>query len=297
MDIKKILVVGGSGQLGKALLKVLQNSFDVFGTYHQNFSEGLIHLDITDKEEVERIIASIKPNLIINAVAMMPADKCETFPEMAEKIHVKGNENLIGACSRLGSKLIFISSYYVFDGEKGYYAESDLPHPLNIYGLTKLRGEQSTLQQRNNLVIRVSKIYSLGYDDRNFLARTIHDFKQGAKITVTNDQFNNPISADDLSLAIKKLIEIDAAGIYHVGGPDYLSNYEFALIIAKYFRFDKKLVVPQSSEQFKSVAKRPKNCALSIEKLINKTGYKPNSIEKNISQLKDDQTGIYTATG
>lgn len=291
MGKKKILIVGGSGQLGNALLETLRQSFDVFGTYVKEGSERLIHLDITNRVEVTKVLSDIKPDIVINTSAMTHVDRCEDSPELAEEINVKGNENLVKFCNKLGSKLIFISTYYVFDGSKKYYSEEDMPSPLNIYAKTKLKAEQITLRNKNNLVVRPSKIYSYGYDNRNFLARIISSLKHDEETYVTNDQFNNPISSEDLAAAIKRLIECNANGIYHAGGPDYVSNYDFALSTAKVFQFNTDLLKPQTSNQFKAKAKRPKECVLVTDKLIKKTGFKPKSIETNLNLWKENESG------
>ena len=206
MKQPKILLVGASGQLGTALLEELRLFSTVAGTYHHVEKQGLIHLDIQNQDQINRVISEVRPTIIINTAAMTPVDKCEELPELAKSINVQGHFSLAAAAQKIGAKLVFISTYYVFDGTKGYYTEADFPHPLNTYAKTKLAGEQITMQAPGSLLVRTSKIYSLGYDQRNFLARLITQFKGKEQIKITNDQYTNPISTEDAATAIARLI-------------------------------------------------------------------------------------------
>lgn len=290
MNQLKILIVGASGQLGMALLKELHSSSAVVGTYHaggnknhfSNLHTGLIQLGIQNQDQVNTVILEVKPDIIINTAAMTNVDQCEHFPDLAQDINAKGQLYLAEAARKIRAKLVFISTYYVFDGTKGYYTEDDLPGPLNTYAKTKVVGEQITLKSAGSLLVRTSKIYSLGYDQRNFLARLVAQFRGREKIFITNDQYTNPISTGDAAAAIARLIAKESSGIYHLGGPDYLSNYEFALTVAKKCGFDARLLQPLSTEQSGAAALRPKRCALDIHKLIKQTGFEPRSIDANL---------------
>ena len=284
----KVLVIGANGQLGSVLLNSLKKNFEVIGTYIVDEPEDMIKLDITNNNEVNRVMDKIKPNIVINTAALTHVDRCEDETELAYSINVQGNTNLFNKCKEINCKLIFVSSYYVFDGEKGWYSETDKIKPLNVYAKTKIESEKITLQESNNLVIRTSKIYSWGIDNRNFIARMINTLKQGNNFETTNDQFNNPISANDLAFSIKRLIQENATGIYNTGGPDYVNNFDFAKITAEVFNLNKKLIIGKSTQEFNAKALRPKKCALKIDKLINKINFSPKSIKENLKEWKNN---------
>ena len=284
----KVLVIGANGQLGSVLLNSLKKNFEVIGTYIVDEPEDMIKLDITNNNEVNRVMDKIKPNIVINTAALTHVDRCEDETELAYSINVQGNTNLFNKCKEINCKLIFVSSYYVFDGEKGWYSETDEIKPLNVYAKTKIESEKITLQESNNLVIRTSKIYSWGIDNRNFIARMINTLKQGNNFETTNDQFNNPISANDLAFSIKRLIQENATGIYNTGGPDYVNNFDFAKITAEVFNLNKKLIIGKSTQEFNAKALRPKKCALKIDKLINKINFSPKSIKENLKEWKNN---------
>ena len=286
----KILVIGGNGQLGSALMKVLKDDFDVYGTFIDGDRSNLVHLDITDENNVKKVLNDIKPDVVINTAALTNVDQCEEKKEIAKKINVDGNRNLNNWCIKNNSKLVFISSYYVFEGINSWYSEADKVLALNVYSKTKIDSEIITLKNSKNLVIRTSKIYSWGLDDRNFIARVINNLKENKEFITTNDQYNNPISAEDCAICIKKLIETNATGIYNVGGPDYYNNIELASVAADVFKLDKKLIIGKSTEEFNAAALRPKKCGLIIKKLYDKTRFRPKSVRQNLMEWNNMKT-------
>lgn len=278
-----ILIVGASGQLGSALLKTLRSFSRVVGTYCTGKSNGLLHLDLQRPDQVHQVLRLVSPHIIINAAAMTHVDACEEHPDRAEQINVHGHRHLTEAARAVGAQIVFLSTYYVFDGKKGYYHEEDEPHPLNVYAWTKLRGEQITAAVQNFLLLRTSKIYSLGYDNRNFLVRLVNQFQQNQTIPVANDQYTNPISTEDAAAAIAALLARQATGTYHLGGPDYCTNYDFAALVAEAYGYDKRLLKPLATEQLGAAALRPKKCALLTQKLIKETAFEPQSLVKNLT--------------
>lgn len=286
----KILIIGADGQLGHSLFKGLNNILkgEVYGTFFEAPSDNLTRLDITNAKEVDGVMSGIRPSLVINTAAMTHVDKCELSPETAQQVNVLGQKNVLEACRKYSAKLIFISTYYVFDGEKGRYKEEDSTNPLNVYAETKLQGEKITMAVPLNLVVRPSKIYSLGYDKKNFLARLVDRLNSNERIEVNNDQYTNPISADDLARCIGELAQINAAGVYHAGGPDYMTNYEFGLKAAGILGFDKNRLLPVSTEGQNAPAKRPMRCALDTEKIDRAIKFRPNSVSENINLWKRD---------
>src|SRR3989338_1141605 len=143
--MKKLLVTGGSGLLGAAIVYELHKYFEVYATYHNNQitskHASCIKLDLTNKDEAERLIEKIKPDIIIHTAAMTDVDLCELKPELAKKINVGATEHIANACKKEGIKLVHISTDYVFDGEKGNYKESDRMNPVDIYAKTKAEAE------------------------------------------------------------------------------------------------------------------------------------------------------------
>ena len=143
--MKKLLICGIGGQLGSALKKIFSDVFDVYGLDMASKDDKTFSCDVTDKEKVEKIIDDLKPDVVINAAALVNADKCETEKHLTYNINYLGNNNVLYASKKINAFFVFISSYYVFDGTKKEYIEEDMPTPINYYGIMKLLAENDTL--------------------------------------------------------------------------------------------------------------------------------------------------------
>jgi dTDP-4-dehydrorhamnose reductase len=275
-NMKTILICGASGQLGSALYEQLHNtSYNVYGTFQSPRPEYLtkkylFQLDIRNELQVQSLLQKIKPDIIINTAAMTHVDNCESNQKEAYAINVVGNRNLL-KYTPFSTLFIYISTYYIFDGTKKTpqetYSELDPVFPINYYAKTKQIAEEDTLKKENSLIIRTSKIYSMGRDQRNFVARLNSSLEQQQKTIQANDQFTNPIMVEMLASSIVTLITHHKTGIYHVGGKDIVSNYQFAMAFADFFHKNKNLIIPTDSSQLPQLILRPKNCALNTEKI------------------------------
>ncbi len=276
----KVLIAGINGQLGKALLNSFKNEFIIFGfgRTEQNM-ENYFQCDITDVEKLQAVFYEVKPDIVINAAAMVHCDNVEKGREFAHKVNVVGNRNLLNLSKGVNAKFVFISSYYVFDGVKENYYEDDELNSVNYYGELKIVAEKETAEYNNSLIIRPGKIFSLGYDSRNFIARLDNALKKGEEQFIIDDQYNNPIHADKLSDAIKELVRAGKKGVYHVAGKDYLSNYELALAFANHFGLDINLIKTIHTKDTKQFAKRPMNVKL-LTKKIEREGIKIYSLKE-----------------
>jgi len=160
---RRVLIIGASGFLGSKLFSALSVESDVIGTFFSRPALGLVYLNIQDKKQVSKLINKYNPHVIIACGGMTRPDECEKNQKRAYDVNVKGMNNLV-ECSK--GKIIYISTDYVFSGEKGPYCEHDDPHPINYYGWTKYEAEKIVLKtDDNNLVLRVSGLY--GYNERN----------------------------------------------------------------------------------------------------------------------------------
>ena len=286
--MKKILICGINGQLGLSLKNVFSqdSQYDIYGIdLETNDSPNMYSCDITKKENLSKVFAEINPDIVINTAALVNAETCEERKELTYNINYLGNKNVLDISKQYSSFFVFISSYYVFDGTKREYYETNIPTPINYYGIMKMLAENNVLTYKNSLIIRPGKIFSLGYDKRNFIARTYQSLINNEKIKAIDDQFNNPIHADFLSKTIKELIEKKETGIYNIAGKDYVNNFEFAKLFARYFNLDESLIESIKTKDIKQIAKRPVNVELKINKLTN-MGIKTYSLEDMFEHMK-----------
>ena len=284
--MKKILITGAFGQLGTSLCKVLSNE-SILAAGRVIISTKkykCIELDITNQRKVAEIIRNYKPDIIIHLAAMTDVDRCEKTPEIAFDVNVKATENLL---TSFKGKFIYISTDYVFDGEKGPYFEDDKVNPMSVYGKTKLYGENLVQQSDIDWVILRSNII-FSYSDRtkaSFVNWVVDSLKKRQMITVVNDQWNNPTWTNDLAKVISKIIEKDINGLYHYGGRDYLNRLEFAKMIASTFGLDGSLIKPITTSELNWLAQRPLKSGLYTNKIELDLGIEALPIQKALDEM------------
>jgi dTDP-4-dehydrorhamnose reductase len=203
-------------------------------------------LDITSRKDVRRVVAQCEPEVIVNCAAMTNVDACERERETAWKINVDGVEHLVESAQRYRSKIVHISSDYVFDGTRGPYTENDRPEPINYYGKTKLASENLLrTAELPWVIIRTMVLYGYAEGVRpNFPLWVIEQLSRGTTLKIVDDQLGNPTLVDDLAFGVMKAVELDKQGVYHIAGRDILSRYEFARTVARVFGFAVESIVP-----------------------------------------------------
>ncbi len=301
----KLLVIGGSGLLGYKVAKMASNEHETFLTYNYRSIqvEGCtaLKLDKCDRKAVFELLEKIKPDVVVDTAALHNVDYCETHPEEAWKVNVEGTRNVAEACKKIGAKIIFISTDYVFDGTKGYYTEEDTPNPLSYYAKTKLEAEK-TIQSLdvNYIIARPSVIYGWNPNEVsglksssgksvNFVVWALQKLEKGEEIKAVTDQYSSPTLADNLAEALLVMASSEKQGIYHTAGKDCVNRYEFTLKIAEVFGLDKSLIKPVTSEIFKQVAKRPKKCCLDVSKAEKDFGIRFLTVEEGLKLMKNQK--------
>lgn len=285
--MKKILMIG-SGLLGSKLAGIVVNEFTMLTTYkeHPPTTENYksYYLDIINERDVTVLIKKLNPNYIIHTAALTDVDHCERDKRLAWNINVEGTKHLAEASKETGAKLIYISTDYVFDGEKGMYKENDPTNPIDYYGKTKLQGEKVVNGLRDYIIVRPSVLYGWNPTKLNFVTWVIQVLKEGNEVRIVKDQFNTPTLADNLAELILTLIEKEECGIFHLSGSERISRFDFALKIAKIFDLNTDLIKPIASDQLNWIAKRPMDSSLDVTK-ISKIR-KPLNIEEALTRMR-----------
>lgn len=255
MIIIKLLVIGCDGQLGKEITKILsqKNTYEFIGTNKKD-------LDICNFKEVDDFILKHKFDVVINCAAYTKVDLCESNKEKAFLVNSFAAKNIALSCEKIGAKLVYISTDYVFNGKKeGSYYESDKINPLSIYGKSKALGEIYTkMFSSKYFIIRTAWLYG---DGNNFVKTMLNLSKTKDSISVVNDQFGSPTSTKDLANCILNLITTENYGIYHGTCNGYCSWYDFACKIFEFKNINIK-VNPITSNEYKCDAIRPLNSVL-----------------------------------
>ena len=254
----RILITGAGGQLGSALC-------EVFG-YETVIPKDLPDFDLGRPNVEEQIIESV-PDLIIHAGAYTDVDGAEREPDLAMAVNAMGTEKVARAAVRLGARLMYISTDYVFDGEKQVpYREDDTPRPINRYGFSKWKGEQAVLASgAKALIIRTAWLY--GSVGKNFVKSIMRVARIEPILKVVNDQSGCPTYVQDLAAAVASLAGKDVDGVIHVTNRGQCTWYEFTQAIVREMGFCCS-VIPISTEQAGRLAKRPPYSVLSPDRLV-----------------------------
>ncbi|SCY58125.1 dTDP-4-dehydrorhamnose reductase [Alkaliphilus peptidifermentans] len=250
----KICIIGGTGQLGNELNNVFKNKNII--------SLGKKQMDITNLDETNNILKSIKPDWLIHTAAFTNVDKCEERQEIAYQVNTMGTANVAKVASELKSKLIYISSDYVFDGEKGSpYHEEDQQNPINVYGKSKYLGELEVMKNlKTYYIVRTSWLY--GFRGNNFVQTILNLTNHNTLISAVNDQRGCPTFTYDLAQALEILVDKEEGhGIYHLVNNDSCTWYDFAEEICRIKKINAK-VIPIKTEEIRRKAPRPRNSSL-----------------------------------
>lgn len=303
----RVLVTGASGFLGHHLVRFLEAHHEVAACWHSSPVEfdkaRSVCLDFTDRDQCGSVLSDFAPTHIVHAGAMTQTGECEKAPEKAWKTNVEGTANLLDAAARHTPRterphFVFLSTDLVFNGRKpgGRYREEETsaangPDPLMVYGRTKLAAEQLVSRTAASgaltaTVLRSALIYGPPTAPRPcFLDWMIANIRRGDG-TLFQDEYRSPVYVEDLCQAIVSACERKAEGVYHTGGPDRLSRYDFGLLVAELFSFPRDNVKGTSAAGTPLAALRPADVSLDITRTIRELNWRPRTCREGLQFLR-----------
>lgn len=287
----KILIIGAAGQVGGAFFDVFKRNkdFSVFGA-DKISSSKILYLDITKKQDIEKLFKKISPDIVILPAAFSNVDACEDKKNFTRQVNVKGVENVVVAAKKRLAKIIYFSTAYIFDGRIGNYRENDNPNPINFYAKTKLKAEKIIQRELNDyLIIRTNWVFDLGYDQKNFVVRLLASLKRNESVKVPCDQYGNPTLARNIAWVAEELIQKNKKGIYHIVGREKMNKYQWAKRAAEYFKLNSKLIIPVSTRSLKQRAARPRKSDLNIQKSKKELKTKLFSLKEELELFKKNE--------
>ena len=293
---KRVLIFGANGMLGQRTIHLFTQAgnYEILASSSEPepFFSGIEYkqVDFTQREAVKNIILNFYPDVIINAAAYTNVDKAESDRELCWKVNVKGLEFITEAARVVDCHIIHISTDYVFDGTKGPYSEIDTPNPFGYYSRTKLASENALkIGGAPFTILRTNVLYGIIKTGRaDFVRWVVDSIRTEKPIRIVTDQINNPTFLDDLASAIHNVIVKKKFGLYHTGGREFLSRYDFTLRIADYFNLDKSLITPIVTAELNQPAPRPLKSGLITIKAESEFGFKPHSIEESFEKMKKE---------
>lgn len=266
--MKRILVIGAKGMLGNDLVQVLRSSLQTDEVLGWDIDE----IDIQEEKSTVAKIENLQPRIVVNAAAYTDVDGCELHQEKAFAINAEGMRHVALGAVRGGAKVVYLSTDYIFDGKKGKpYVENDPPNPLNVYGHSKLRGEQYVQEVvKDALIVRTQWLY--GRHGNNFVDVILRQAREKEVLSIVNDQIGLPTYTVDLSKAISLLIGRDARGIFHVANSNPCTWYDYAQRILELSGIKGVTIIPISSRELGRPATRPSYSILDTQKFKQETG-------------------------
>jgi len=288
----RILVIGGSGVIGFETVKKLRKlGHDVFFTYYKNKTPipNGSYVDIRNKNNLSDTFQKIMPDIVIHTTAITNVDLCETDKELATQINVLGTSNIVNECIKNKSKLVYISTSFVFDGTKSNYSEEDPTSPTTFYGITKEQGE--TLVKNSGLpflILRTDLPYAKKekWQHTNSVCRAIDTIESGETLNEIIDWYNKPTFIPNFVDIMIELIKNKEEGIFHIVGPDFINRYDFSILVTEIFKLDKNKINAIKSKKLKLAAKRV-NVNLNINKVKEKTKMNILGITEGLIEMKN----------
>ena len=267
-----LLITGGSGLLGSAIVKAASPTFKVYATYNHHHPDTsqceLVQLDIRDKAQTQQIVNNIKPQAVIHTAALRFIDYCEEHPEEAWAVNVAGTENVLLACKECNARFIHISTESVFNGNKGMHSEDDLPNPMTVYGKTKLGAERRVEQSAETeyVIARTSGLYGWSLSGKSLAEWVLADLREQKTVRMFTDSFLSPTLVDNLAQALLEMVNMNWSGILNVSGSERCSRFAFAKEIARIFELNEEMVLPSALAESQLKAPRARDSSLDVSK-------------------------------
>lgn len=291
--MQRILITGANGFIGQYLVETLSNEFIVMATGLGNSRLSFQHdnliyqpLDFTDFEQVKIVFDRFQPQFVIHSGAMSKPDDCELNKDLAYKVNVEGTKYLLEQAKLCRSFFIFLSTDFVFSGEKGMYSEEDTPGPVNYYGKTKLQAEELiNLYPFEWTIVRTVLVYGDPRNSKqNILSGAVKSLKEGKELRIFDDQIRTPTYVEDIVEALCHLVKKRSTGIIHISGCDILTPYQMVVALAKYLELDVNLVNRIAAKDFIQLAQRPLKTGFNISKARQILNFKPTGFSEGLKK-------------
>jgi dTDP-4-dehydrorhamnose reductase len=295
MAERTILITGGTGLLGQALINNCPSGTRVIASYLGDYrmrdsgNVKYINVDIRDAKQYGKIFKDHLPDVVVHAASIGSPDYAEKNKEFTWEINVESTRKILNLAEASGAKFIFISSNGIYDGENAPYDEDSVAKPINYYGQTKLEGEKVTLGAKVSYAI-VRPILMYGWNDPhergNIVTLALAKLAKGEKMSAYADVYSNALLSDSCAEAIWKIIEKEVYASFNIAGADRTSIYELLSKAAEVFGLDRALLVPVKQGYFNELVPRPKDTSYRTEKMQNLLGVRSLSLVEGLTRMR-----------
>ncbi|MFK7773315.1 MAG: NAD(P)-dependent oxidoreductase [Saprospiraceae bacterium] len=286
--MKKLLVTGISGFLGWHIAKHLQGDFQLLGIYNKTKPDlkniQFEQLDLINQSAVSIFLKKHQPDAILHLAANSNPNDCEQNP-LSQIINVKVTEHLASYCAAQNIQFLFTSTDLIFDGKNAPYSLTDTPNPIMVYGKQKLEAEQRVWKVNPKAIIaRMPLMYGLPKNGLGFMNAWLRNLQAGKNVYCFTDEYRTATFGGDAAQGVFALLKSKTNGIFHLGGPERMSRFEFATQMAEHFGLDKSLIIPSLQKDVNMPAKRPADVSLDSNKTFT-FGFLPKKMTDNLEGL------------
>lgn len=293
--VKRILITGGTGLLGVAIQRFAPKDIQGFSIYFPGrYLPGRLPFfvrsaDVSDMKQMQSVFEWAMPDVVIHTAAVGSVDFAEKNRKQTRKVNVGGTEVVVALCKIFKSRLVYISSNAVFDGQSPLYSETSSVNPINYYGQLKVEAE-NIVRESNILwsIVRPILMYGWPYQGErdNPVVWWVRSLENGKPIKVVDNVFSKPLPSWSCAEVVWEIIRQQRTGIYHAAGRDHLSLYQFALKVAEVFNLDIRLITPVPDSYFPEIAPRPRDTSFDTTKIESELNIKPVSVIEGLSRMK-----------
>jgi dTDP-4-dehydrorhamnose reductase len=292
----RILITGGTGLLGKALIENRSNNHEIMAIYLGNYTiencEGVkyLQLDIRDLEGCIRIFRDFKPEIVIHTASIGSPDYAEKNRKETKDVNVMGTQNILSICEQFGAKFIYISSNGIYDGERAPYGEESNAEPINYYGEVKLQAETVTKQAKiQHALVRPILMYGWNhlFERSNIVTQAILKLQKNELMHAYDDVYVNPLFNYSCATAIWTIIKREKYDVFNIAGAERVSIYQLLGKVAEIFNLDGNLIKPVQQGFFNELVKRPKDTSFKTEKMEKELDLKPLSLDEGLRLMKE----------
>ena len=291
---KKVLITGGSGLLAiNWALSIRDNYAVTLLLHHKKISLSGVDTDVASLDSLDECLSVLvkhQPDIVVHTAGLTNIEECESNPDLAQEVNVDLAKNIAIACSDQGIKLVHISTDHLFSGDQELVTEESVTNPVNIYGETKLLGEQQVLENCKDALIVRTNFFCWGAKYRqSFSDFILNKLKNNKQSNLFSDVYFTPILVDELVKRSHQLIDSNAMGIFNIAGSERMSKYEFGIKLAKHFNFDSGLINKISINAKSNLVKRPKDMSLSNKKLCQVLNCEIASFDEQLQTFKEQK--------
>ncbi len=291
----KVFVTGANGFVGSYVVaQLLADGHEVFASsrtgdlssFNTNKNYRFIQVDFSDPFSLHDAFEFVQPDVVVHSGAMSKPDDCELKQADAFDTNVFGTVQLLLNAETCKSFFIYLSTDFIFDGEKGMYKEDDKPAPVSYYGKTKMDAEEAVMEYQHGwAIVRTSFVYGKPlYGRGNFITMIAEKIKTKQPFKVVNDQLRTPTYVADLANGIAAIVKQRAEGVFHIAGKDVLTPFAMSEAVAAYLGIPDHLLSPVTKDELKELAQRPLKGGLDINKAINELKYEPVSFNEGLRE-------------